>query len=469
MIALLAFPLLVAAMGVPVSTDTSPMSLDEVVSVVVARSPLIDVAEQEKAQAEAERMAASGAFDPSVRLRGSSDIAGAYENRRADLTLEQPLAPAGLNLFGGYRLGTGTFADYDGKLVTNDRGELRAGAAWSLGRNRALDRRRANLQKAEAGADAAGAALELATLDILRGAVGRYWDWVGTGRRMVIAESLLTIAETRNGAIARRVEVGELPAIDRIDNARSVEQRRQGLRSAVRAQEQAALELSLQLRDDDGLPMVVSRQRLPSLPQPGAPSAFDLEVELASAVVRRPDLARLRLLRRQAAIESSFTANQQQWALDLNVGASKDLGDPSDGNSKRGKPVVEAGLLLDVPIQRRLLDGRRKSAEAAEARLAVQERFLVDRIRTDLLDAKSALDAAAARLIAARAELALAREVEEGERRKYDAGESTLLFVNLREQQTAETAVREVEAAVDLLKAMAQRQLARGERPSMTW
>ena len=189
MIAFLALPLLVAAMGAPDTADASPMSLDEVVSVVVARSPLIGVAEQERAQAEAEREAASGAFDPSVRLRGASDVTGAYENRRADLTLEQPLAPAGLNLFGGYRLGTGTFADYDGKLVTNDLGEFRAGAAWSLGRNRAIDRRRANLQKAEAGADAAGAALEVATLDTLRGAVGRYWDWVGAGRRTAIAEA----------------------------------------------------------------------------------------------------------------------------------------------------------------------------------------------------------------------------------------------------------------------------------------
>ncbi len=463
MIALLALPFLAAA--AEVSGDASPISLDEVVAAVVARSPLVESAGRERAQAEAEQLAAEGSFDPSLRLRTSGDLTGAYENRRADVAVEQPLAPLGANLYGGWRLGSGSFAPYDGKLVTNDLGELRAGAAWSLGRNRALDRRRANLQKAQAGAEAARAGYDQTTLDTLRGAVNRYWDWVGAGRRVVIAEALLDIARMRDEAIGRRVESGELPAIDRVDNARSVEQRRQTLRSARRAAEQAALELSLQLRDDEGRPVVPDATRLPPLPLDLEAPGFDLEADVAAALAQRPDLARLRSQRSQAGVETAFAENQRQWALDLNVGASKDLGDPTDGNTKRGYAVLEGGVLLDVPLQRRLLEGRVKSAQAAEARLDIQERFLIDRIRTDLRDAKSALEAAHARLVAARAELALAREVEEGERRKYDAGESTLLFVNLREQQTAETAVREVEAAVDLLKALAQRQLARGEKP----
>jgi outer membrane protein TolC len=448
-----------------VTDVASRVTLDDLVEAVVARAPLLEAAARERSQAEAERLAAEGAFDPSLRLRGASDLTGAYENRRADVILEQPLAPLGANLFGGYRLGAGEFAAYDGKLVTNDLGEVRAGAAWSLGRNRAIDRRRSNLQKAQAGAEAARAGFEQATLDTLRAAVGRYWDWVGAGRRVAIAEALLAIARTRDEAIARRVEAGEIPAIDRADNARSVEQRRQGLQSAQRARDLAALELSLQLRDDEGRPLVLPGSRLPELPTPLTPPASDFASDLAAALAQRPDLARLRSQRAQAAAETAFAENQRAWALDLSVAASKDLGDPTDGNLKRGSPVLEAGVLLDVPLQRRLLEGRAKSAEAAEARLAIQERYAADRIRTDLLDAQSAIDAAHARLIAARAELALAREVEEGERRKYDAGESTLLFVNLREQQTAETAVREVEAAVDLLKGLAQRQLARGELP----
>jgi len=47
----------------------------------------------------------------------------------------------------------------------------------------------------------------------------------------------------------------------------------------------------------------------------------------------------------------------------------------------------------------------------------------------------------------ARESLAVVTELAEAERRRFDAGTSSLLFVNLREQSLADAAVAEVEAA----------------------
>jgi outer membrane protein, heavy metal efflux system len=48
-----------------------------------------------------------------------------------------------------------------------------------------------------------------------------------------------------------------------------------------------------------------------------------------------------------------------------------------------------------------------------------------------------------------------AREVEKGERERFELGDSNLIFVNLREQTAAEAAIREIDALSDYEKAKA--------------
>ena len=61
------------------------------------------------------------------------------------------------------------------------------------------------------------------------------------------------------------------------------------------------------------------------------------------------------------------------------------------------------------------------------------------------------------------AEVELAQRVENGEREKYERGDSTLLAVNLREQQTQEARLRAIDAALDLLRAEADLRAAMAE------
>lgn len=72
---------------------------------------------------------------------------------------------------------------------------------------------------------------------------------------------------------------------------------------------------------------------------------------------------------------------------------------------------------------------------------------------------RAALD----RLGATRRELTLARALEDGERLRFEQGDSQLLVVNLREQQTAEARLREVDVLLDYQRALAGLKAARGE------
>ena len=99
--------------------------------------------------------------------------------------------------------------------------------------------------------------------------------------------------------------------------------------------------------------------------------------------------------------------------------------------------------------------GRQAAAEAALGRLDAQLRLLGDRIRAEVLDVLSLMRASAARAELAAVEQRLAQQIEEGERTRYALGESSLLFVNLREQATAEAALRQIEALLDCQRAEA--------------
>jgi len=446
--------------------SAAPLTLDELVQGVEARYPLVEAARQEQRAAEGEWNVAQGAFEPSLRLRAAGEPVSGYGNLRLDTQFDQPLGPLGANLFGGYRLGLGDFAVYDGKLKTNEAGELRAGASVSLLRNRDTDRRRTTLRRAEAGRDVAAAAYGQQLLDATRAAANRYWDWVAAGARLEVARALLDVARQRDAWLAKRVATGEVPAVDRVDNARAIEQRQQSVISAERSRDQAAIELSLLWRDDEGRPVLVSEDRLPRLEPPPDRPPQPLDDILAEALERRPDVARVRASRVQAEAELALATNQTMPGLDAAVAVSQDLGGSPDGDLKRGKIIVEGSLLLDVPLQARLLTGRETAADAGLARIRAQERLARDRVRADLLDATNAVSAASRRLDSARRELAAAREVEQGERLRYELGESNLIFVNLREQQSAETALREADALLELHKARAALDVARGARPA---
>jgi hypothetical protein len=91
---------------------------------------------------------------------------------------------------------------------------------------------------------------------------------------------------------------------------------------------------------------------------------------------------------------------------------------------------------------------RIEAARAASVRYH-DERLTADRIGAEVNDALWALSASRKRLHVAQAELRLAAEDEEDERTRLALGDGNILFVNLREQATAEAALREIDALLD--------------------
>lgn len=437
------------------SRSAAPLPLAEVLESVERHFPLIAAAQQEQRAAAAELQAARGAFDPQLRMRADGGLLGYYQNGRLDVMLEQPTPLWGARFFAGWRLGLGSFADYDGKLETNEYGEVRTGAVVPLWRNGPIDRARAAIQRATIGQPLAAQTVTQQRLEAVRLASQRYWEWVAAGQRLHTVRSLWRLSATRDSVLAERVRRGDLPEIEQLDNQRLLANRQSLVVTAERGLTQAQIELSIYLRDAQGVPLLVPAARLPDelpAPEPRLLSSEQLAADLQTALSRRPEAERARLQTEQLRIDRELARNQLAPAIDIGLTFSQDLGAGSD---TRTPPVLEGSVLVDIPIPNRTAKGRLAAAEAALARLSAQARLIRDRIGAEVQDVHALLKAAEQRAVITRNELQLSQKVEAAERQRFELGDSTLVFVNLREQASAEAALREIEARLDYYRAVA--------------
>lgn len=449
--------------AVVVLASPAPLSLPEVQTSCERAFPSILAAQSDVVSAEGERLSAVGAFDPSWKTRGWFVPISGYPHMRVDSSVEVPTPLWGANFFAGYRLGQGKIPDYYRERETLSLGELRAGVAVPLVRNGPIDRRRAALAKAELSTEVAQHVFAQQRLDILRAAAHRYWDWVAAGRRRAVAEELLRIALDRDGQLAARAHVGDVARFDKQDNERALAQRRALMTQAQRSLEQAALELSLYWRDDTGLPTLPLDSRLPNsfptLESADAWPAADVERALSS----RPDVQRLLKQAAQQEVETRLAQNQVLPGLDVGLAFAQDIGSTTRPElAPLSQPELEVSAVLDVPLLYRSTLGRLQAARAAQAKLRAQVQLMKDRVAVDIQDALSARKAAEERIAFTAQEVSVALVLEQGERTKMELGDSSLLFVNLREQATAEARLREIDAWADLHKAHASLRAALG-------
>ena len=91
-----------------------------------------------------------------------------------------------------------------------------------------------------------------------------------------------------------------------------------------------------------------------------------------------------------------------------------------------------------------------------------QARLTDDRITAEVRDACNAVEAAQERLKWVMSERAIALDLEARERERFKLGDGTMFMVNLREQTSFEARVKEVDAQLDLARAIAALRAATG-------
>jgi outer membrane protein TolC len=441
-----------------------PLRLEEVLESVDRHYPPLLAALQDRVLATADVLVATGRFDLSIKSGYEGDYLGKYRNDVYRAGVEQATQFQGMTYFAGYQLGRGEFASYDGKLQTDLGGEYKAGVRVPLFRDRSIDARRADLQKALIGRRVADLGVDQQRLVILQLATRRYYDWLAAGQRFNVAKTVLQVAEQRDGQLREAARLGQIPAVDVTDNQRAILTRRAQLIEAERALQQAAIELSLFYRDASGAPVLPGPERLPA----SFPAARDIDEQrlkddIELALKRRPEIQRFREQRNQVEVDRKLAQNQLLPNVDFSLSFTSQLGERRVG---RGPNDLIAALVFDLPAQRRVAKGRDLSALARIEQFDQRERFARDQVEAEVRDAYSALKTAYDRARVLREEVEVARQLEVAERVRFELGEGNLFLVNLREQATYETELREVAALTEYFRALALYEFAIAEAMS---
>jgi cobalt-zinc-cadmium efflux system outer membrane protein len=437
--------------GAKTQSEEQVLQLDEVLNATLKHHPSLQGELQERVAADADLLSARGAFDPSMKAEGLDYASGGYSGAYGSALVEQPLEFYGSKVLGGYRLGNGTFPVYDNWYETNSGGEAFVGVEVPLLRDGPTDRRRAQIGKSEAGQKIADAMIEQRRVELARAAALTYWDWTAARNKLVVYKKLLDVANERDRQIAERVKKGDLPQFDRTDNQRALLQRQQQLLSAERLVRSAEFMLALFYRDSSGQPGTVTKWKaLPRIPVPLFAREQSVDRPVQEALESRPEFKSIAGQREQNSIELRLARNQILPRLDLRVFSARDYG---TGDDKREDTEVKGGLRIEVPLRTRTQEGRMDFYEAKQRKLDFTETFLKERIRADVQDALNAVDIARQKVDVAVREVYAARELADGEAKRFSFGDSNLIFVNLREQNAADAEVREIEALQDYQKA----------------
>jgi len=440
----------------------APLTLGEVLAAVTNQYPPLLAALIERDVAAGRLRSARGAFDFQLFAKLFGTPEGYYESTTAETGFEQFTGLWGSTIYGGYRLSRGDLLpDYD-KDRTQDDGEARLGLRLPLLRDGRIDRRRAALFKARLDREAAEPAIQRQQLDFIRAATVAYHQWWAAGLRWRLAEENLRLAQARDQALTNQVQAGLIPRLVLTDNARLVVARTLGVTQARRRFEGAAIALSLFLRDENAEPLLVGRERLPGAAPAPEPVALELSVaEFDQALLKRPEIRRLRLAQEKARVDLRLARNQRLPALDAGAQVSDNFGAQPYRDLDRTE--VKLGLELKVPLQQREARGRIAEIEAQLAQLENQERFAGERIVAEIRDARSALVAAGEQTGQAAHNVFLARELQLAEEERFRQGAADLLALQIREQAAYDAQLLEVDSLLEYFRAAADLAAARAD------
>ncbi len=433
----------------PAPVASAPLSIREVLESVDRFHPMWLAITLERDRAEGQLISARGAFDTRVRGGGEVVPEGFYDRYTADLGIEQPTRLWGARLFGGYKIGRGDFPSYLGGEQTNKGGQVSGGVELPLLRDGATDASRTRLRSGELVRQAAEPQIELARISIVREASDSFWNWVAMGLNVDVEQRLLDAAEARQSQLGGRARRGAIPQIQLVDNERLIVDRRIRLRAAERDAQEAAIALSLFLRDERGRTSAPGVERLPAdFPAERIWGDTQMEGDVTRARTEHPLLREFELRRQELEARYELERNRLLPDLRLRLSGSQDLGRSEGGidtdgdfsRDSRDDFELKASLRLELPVLQREARGRAIALRAQLRRLELEQRLAGDRIEAEIRASMAALDAAFDQTTLARENLELATELERAEVRKLDLGSSDLIAVNIREVQAADAA-----------------------------
>jgi outer membrane protein TolC len=448
------------------SIRTEPLTIGEVLARIELTHPLLRGMGAERAKARAKILKALGAWEPTLKnytqveryttwnLTTAFDIPSQHTTGYADSTI-QVGHPWGFTIEGGLRSGFGDAGNNNriayppDLLATYHTQHFYYSGSFHLLRGLIINEENAQFQQAELAEPQAEIAVAQKRQDLYLAGAVQYWDWQVAVKQAEVVKQILAVAEARAAQMEGQARAGKIAPLDVAEAGQEVQRRRAAAIAAQRKVEYEQYKLSLFLWEN-GEPVTPRPEWAPEF-QGETPLPTEEEIAAAKVAARedRPEVRDLYIQAKLNNIDLKLAKNKLLPSLDLEGGPTKGAADWVVGLGYR------VGLHAEIPLFQREARGKVMAAEVGQSQLALKQQYYERQVSLDVDNWLSAIVRARDRVKAATESYRLAKVLEEGERKRFDMGATSILFVNTRERNA-------VEAAYQLYRAQYDYVLARG-------
>ena len=440
-----------AELGVPASTASTPapggpLSLEKAIDRTLLHNLGLTVTRLDALRSMDAVDVSEAVFDPTFAwtnrlsgLRASTDITGGLPATRwhdSDVALTQKFSWGGT-----LSVGTGLTRTWA------DSGSLGSASAFDLGTNVAYTQpllaggwRAVNLTALLSARQTAyrnRLTLRAASLDLIRDAEVAYWSLAGARTLVSLRETSLRSADSLLAQIRAKRSLGDATVLEELQAEADVSSQRVSVLNARQSLDSAEMGLRRLLGQGDAVdveqPILVEEMPTSSV---SAPQAFSSWIHTVADFDFGTAIQLSNITQAEAGVAQA--EQNDHPSLNLSVGSSRygSAGAAGTGVSGGFDSYRQlsgwsnyAELKLSFPLGFRESEANLRSAyrarRQAELRLADVRQSLVFTARASWRD----LEAARARVDAATSSLELQRKSYEGERARYDAGQSDVLRV----------------------------------------
>jgi HAE1 family hydrophobic/amphiphilic exporter-1 len=341
-----------------------------------------------------------------------------------------------------------------------------------------------------------------------------YWDLVAAWRNVGIQEEGLRQAKAQAESNERLAARGAVAPVDIVESTTQVNVFQDNVFAALASVQRLQTQLKSLILANPADPVWMANL-VPTSPVLNLPAEPKLDDLIVTALKNRPEVAQLRAERIVANSNLGYAKDQLKPQLDLNLGWTSNgfagIPTPADGNpifatfgaqiaaintlitranagqppgnqipllgsafpgppaNTNGRlgtafgstfnnqyPTYNISLTLQFPLGNRGAKAQYAIAEEQSKQVAIQELSLLQRIRSEAVNALQQFRETQYRLVAASNARAAAERVLLAEQRRFSVGSSTTFLILQRQLDVANEKGRELQAQTDLNKAVVE-------------
>lgn len=457
------FVLLVIAFGLFTgATGQTVYRADDFLQQVWEHHPIAQAALLRNDLANAQLQAARGGFDPELTAANrSKNWNETLYYRQDEVQLNVP-TPLGLDVEIGYWAADGSYLNPEWSAP--DGGLLQAGVKMQLGQGLRIDARRAALQKAKLALDLGEVERRHMLNTLSAAALNAYWNWFDAWYNVEVFENSVAIAEQRRLAVIQSAAQGDRPALDTLEAGIQVLNRRENLLEARQQLVKTEALMESFLWGSDNAPLGLNPGVRPPDLMTASSGLNAAPTPSTEWLDQHPEILKGRNSISQAEVDLSWRKEQLKPELGVKYQWLDEARSFPNESSWDAAPAT-FGVDFAFPL---FIRAERGAVRMAELDLTTRDLALIEKRR--VLELKSAALRAAGPLLVDQlnVQTQAVRDSEQllnGERALFQAGESSLFLINMREQYFIQTQLK----AITILHKLASNRIEITETEASWW